>query len=184
MIYFSSDPHFGHDRDFIWKARGFDNIQDMNETIVERYNSRVGEDDDFYILGDLVVGNIDEGLDALRRVNGHKKIILGNHDTLTRIELYREIPDLEIIGYSTLLRYHNKRGLFYLSHYPALCGNFRQHGTALCLAGHTHSKNVWGDVPGVYNVAVDAHDCYPVSAEEIREFIKNLGDGNENNDNL
>ena len=31
-IFVTSDLHFGHDREFIWKARGFNSVQEMNET--------------------------------------------------------------------------------------------------------------------------------------------------------
>ena len=30
-IYLTSDWHFGHDREFIWKARGYSSVEEMNE---------------------------------------------------------------------------------------------------------------------------------------------------------
>lgn len=35
MIYFTSDLHFGHDKDFIYKSRGFNSIGDHDNTIIE-----------------------------------------------------------------------------------------------------------------------------------------------------
>ena len=58
-IYLTSDLHLGHDREFIWKARGFNSIQQMNETIVETWNRTVDDDDDIYILGDVMLGSPD-----------------------------------------------------------------------------------------------------------------------------
>jgi calcineurin-like phosphoesterase family protein len=29
-IYLTSDLHFGHDREFVWKVRGYDSVQAMN----------------------------------------------------------------------------------------------------------------------------------------------------------
>ena len=31
QIYVTSDLHFGHDREFIWKARGYNSVDEMNE---------------------------------------------------------------------------------------------------------------------------------------------------------
>ena len=44
-IYFTSDLHLGHDRDFVWGARGFENLEAMETAIVERFNSTVTDDD-------------------------------------------------------------------------------------------------------------------------------------------
>ena len=33
-IYFTSDLHFGHDREFSYKPRSFENVEDMNKTIL------------------------------------------------------------------------------------------------------------------------------------------------------
>lgn len=41
MIYLTSDLHFGHDREFIWKVRGFSSIDEMNEVYVDKWNSLI-----------------------------------------------------------------------------------------------------------------------------------------------
>ena len=46
MIYLSSDPHFGHAKDFLWRPRGFSSVEEMNEGIIERWNLIVEPDDD------------------------------------------------------------------------------------------------------------------------------------------
>lgn len=52
----------------------------MNETILERHNAVVGADDLVWVLGDVAMGSIAESLPFLRRFNGHKILIAGNHD--------------------------------------------------------------------------------------------------------
>ena len=61
-IWLTSDWHFGHDREFIWKARGFASIEDMNEYIITAHNTMVNPDDDVYVLGDLMLGNSEKGI--------------------------------------------------------------------------------------------------------------------------
>ena len=46
QIYVTSDLHFGHDREFIWKARGYDSVDEMNEDYVHKWNITVDNDDD------------------------------------------------------------------------------------------------------------------------------------------
>ena len=44
----------------------------------------------------------------------------------------------------------------------------------LNLHGHTHSKDMfYEDRPYMFNVAVDAHNCYPVLLDDIIEHMKN-----------
>jgi calcineurin-like phosphoesterase family protein len=43
----------------------------------------------------------------------------------------------------------------------------------LNLYGHTHQKsNFYQDIPMVYHVGVDSHDCFPVSLDVIIDEIK------------
>ena len=60
-IYLTSDLHFCHNREFLYKPRGFDSVWDMNKVIVESWNKVVGADDDVYVLGDLMLNDNDEG---------------------------------------------------------------------------------------------------------------------------
>lgn len=69
-IFLSSDYHLNHNKDFIYKARGFECVEDMNEEIVKRHNEVVRWDDDIYLLGDLMLMNDEEGIKYLRRLNG------------------------------------------------------------------------------------------------------------------
>ena len=57
QIYVTSDLHFGHDREFIWKVRGYDSVDEMNEDYVHKWNITVDNDDDVYVLGDLMLGD-------------------------------------------------------------------------------------------------------------------------------
>ena len=41
----------------------------------------------------------------------------------------------------------------------------------LALSGHTHSKELF-EPCGSYNVAIDAHECHPVSLDQIIDDFK------------
>lgn len=176
MIYFTSDLHFCHDRGFIYEPRGFENVEEMNKTIVENWNNIIKKDDIVYILGDLILNDNAKGIHLLSTLNGQKKIILGNHDTQARIELYKALPNTEVIGYADMLKYNGYH--FYLSHYPTVTSNVDDYEKplkqrVLNLFGHTHDcRPFFHNHYTLYNVALDAHDNTPVSIEQIIEDIK------------
>ena len=176
-IWFTSDLHFGHDRDFVWKARGFENVEEMNKAIVERFNSKVQPEDTVYILGDLMLGENEVGENYLSQLNGKKTIILGNHDTSKRIKIYEKYA--EEIAYAKVIKY--KKRQIYMSHYPTLTGNLDDTPghCVLNFHGHTHqTENFTGDYIFMYHVGVDSHDCYPVLIDDALEELKeNRGKG-------
>ena len=82
-IFFTSDTHFYHEQDFLYAPRGFQSTEEMNEAIIERWNSVVKNDDVVYHLGDVVMGHYDANV--LTRLNGLIRFIRGNHDTSKKI---------------------------------------------------------------------------------------------------
>ena len=53
MNHYIADTHFGHDNIRRLSNRPFDSIEEMDETIINNWNSKVTDDDDVYILGDF-----------------------------------------------------------------------------------------------------------------------------------
>lgn len=178
MIYFTSDLHFNHNKDFIYKARGFNSVEEMNEKIIDNFNSVVDYADPVYILGDVVLGDIESGIECLKRLNGRKILIIGNHDSDNKILRYKEEGIFSDIQFGFRMK-ANKRTHFYLSHYPSLVNNFDDPKKIWNLHGHTHSTEKF-EITGHknYNVGLDAHNCFPVSIETI------LNDINERKQNV
>ena len=82
MIWICSDWHFNHDKEFVWEARGFKSVDEMNAEIVKRHNLIVAEDDDVYVLGDLCMsGELEINKNFIESMNGKLHIVLGNHCT-------------------------------------------------------------------------------------------------------
>lgn len=173
MNYFTSDLHIGHDKDFIWKARGFNSIEEHDTQILINWNTVVTPEDTVFILGDLCMsGNKEEWNRIYKNLNGNKVMITGNHDTISKIIKYT--TDYNIINYGLSMYYkYSKKKNFYLCHYPTFVDNYTSDKFFWCLAGHTHSKDPFEyGKHCVYNVAVDAHNCTPVSIETIIKDIE------------
>ena len=174
MIFFSSDWHIGHDKDFLYRPRGFQSIEEHDEAIITNCNKIVKEDDELWLLGDLALGEEEEWDKWLSQINCKNiHFVIGNHDTDRKIAKYINEYWFEFHGYADMIKY-SKRYSFYLSHYPTLTGNFDFDKRPVWnLSGHTHSQEKFYDKYAVYNVALDAHNNYPVSIEEIVTDIIN-----------
>lgn len=170
MIYLTSDLHFGHDREFIWGARGFKSIQEMNDAYVARWNEKINLEDDVYVLGDLMLGD-KSNIEYLKRLNGKLHIVFGNHDTNTRQQLYAELPNVVETAWAIKLDYRKYH--FFMTHFPCMTGNLEKESLkqmTLNLYGHTHqTTNFFEDRPYMYHVGVDSHNGYPVLLDDIIE---------------
>ena len=74
-IWITSDTHFGHDKDFIWKARGYCSIQEHDEDLIKKWNERIKPDDIVYHLGDVIMGEAEHWLECLKKLNGEIHIL-------------------------------------------------------------------------------------------------------------
>ena len=175
-VWVTSDLHLGHDKPFIWEARGFDSVQEMNQTIIKNLQKTITKPtDELYICGDVTLGEIDREL--LLQIPGHVHIILGNHDTDARAQVYKDLG--WSVSYGERIKYTDgtKRGKmsFLLTHYPTLTANSRDKISqwVINISGHTHSSQKWkSEYPFIYNVACDANDCFPVALSTIVNFMK------------
>jgi len=166
-----SDFHFQHDKEFIWKERGFSSVDEMNKEIIRRYNTIIREEDDVYILGDCIMGKLDSGLELLKQLKGKKYLAYGNHDTDNRLKAYKESGMFEDIQMGYRLS-HGKYSLI-LTHYPTLVANREDPKKVWSIHGHTHDKEKFNkSVSKTYNVCMDAHECFPIDLEEIIKDIK------------
>lgn len=179
MIYFTSDLHFGHQKEFLYEPRGFKDIQTHNKTIISNWNNLIKPTDTVYVLGDLMLSNTDKGLKNVRQLQGEIFIILGNHDTSNRIEEYNKLPNVKDICYATVIKYNNYH--FYLSHYPTITSNFDfdkpLKARLINLCGHSHIKDPFADWDKynspIYHVELDAHNNMPISIDYIIQEIEN-----------
>ena len=173
-IWLTSDLHFGHDREFIWGPRGFKNVDEMNEAIIKNWNTAVAPEDEVYVLGDLMLGDNETGIKMIKQLKGTIHIVLGNHDTKARVEMYQECYNVADIQYATVIKF--KGYSFYLSHYPTITSNLEKEFGKHCLInlfGHTHQEtNFYNGLPFCYHIGLDSHNCTPITIDQVLEDIK------------
>lgn len=171
-IWISSDHHFSHKNILKYQSstRPFDSLEEHDEQLIQRHNSLVKPKDDVYFLGDFAFNSdIDYVAKCLRRMNGNKHFIYGNHD---KVMYNQKIKD----QFNWMKNYYELRVPFKINnkkvapivlfHYPIHSWNRMHHG-ALHMYGHTHDA-----VHQLYDgrardVGVDANMCYPFNVEEL-----------------
>lgn len=179
-VWITSDLHFCHDKDFCYKPRGFNSVNEMNKAIVENWNSIVSKDDKVYLLGDVMLNDNIMGFKLLESLNGDITIVSGNHDTLTRLSIYEDAYSVvKVAGPAMFLKY--KGYSLYLSHYPTKVGNYDNDkplkARMINFCGHTHTPDRFCDMNEnmglVYHVELDAHDNKPILLDDAIDDIKN-----------
>ena len=104
-IWVISDTHFSHyNMVHKFKTRPFDTVEEMDETLVENWNKTVKPGDKVYHLGDFAFGPKTEHPKIIKRLNGKKRLIVGNHDDVKslapyfeKVMLWRKWPDFGLL---------------------------------------------------------------------------------------
>lgn len=162
-VFFTADTHFNHAKccDLFRKGR-FSSLEEMNESIIERWNSRVTKGDRVYHLGDVALGGASEARKILDRLNGQIFLIRGNHERVAEHKLCmsRFVWIKDYFG----LKFGDQK--IYLCHYAFRTWNCAHHGS-WNLHGHSHGTLL--ELPNARqcDVGVDCWDFYPVSFEEV-----------------
>lgn len=141
----TSDLHFGHRNvmKFCHKTRSkWSNVEEMNEGLVEEWNSKVLPGDIIFHLGDFSFMKKVATVDILERLNGSKFFILGNHDKGARqvLQRYGTVCDYYETNYHLEGHTgHPESVKVCMSHYPMREWN-QCHRGSLMLHGHMHGS--------------------------------------------
>lgn len=164
MKFFTADTHMNHSNIIKYCNRPFQTVEEMNETIINNWNSVVKDNDEVYHLGDFVLTKDRFAMKNFRgKLNGGIILIKGNHDRLNRedYQLFNKVAELMEI------RYNGQK--ITLCHYAMRTWNCSHHGS-LHFYGHSH-----GTLPIFRNsldVGVDANDFRPLSIDEAIKKIE------------
>ena len=147
----------------------------MNEAIIERWNKIVEPRDTVILLGDVMLGDNEKGLECAKQLNGRIHLYQGNHDTMNRISALCKLETWFNYGFSSVEKIYGYN--FYFSHFPTVTSSLENNAPLnkilINVHGHTHSKQkFFYDVPFMYNAALDAHNCTPILLDEVIGDIK------------
>lgn len=174
MIWFTSDTHFCHKGILVHRPM-FHDVEEMNETLITNWNSRVDGKDDVYHLGDFSFAGTQRTLEVMVRLNGIKYWVTGNHDKEQSKKpeisaLFRWIKPYHLLKVRDPFSPHAWVGKqrIVLFHYALRVWDRSHYGT-WHLYGHSHG-NLFDD-PNArsMDVGVDPNKFYPISYDEVKE---------------
>lgn len=165
-ILFTSDTHFGHENVIRFCKRPFENATQMDTAMIEMWNSVVSKNDTVYHLGDFAFRCPPERVQKIfRKLNGHKHLIIGNHDRKPTITLpWASRPEH--------MKFVTVDGIkIVLCHYALRVWSSSHHGS-LHFYGHSHA-NLPGNSQSV-DVGVDEWNYMPVDLPTIQAKLATL----------
>lgn len=174
-IWFTSDTHFGHRNIIELSKRPFGSMEEHDEKLIENWNSRVARQDTVYHLGDFALAPVAFSIPILRKLNGNKILVFGNHDHKTIKKnrggeigsLFGSMHDIHEIKVPDSAISGGKRRIV-MCHFPMMSWN-QMHRGSWMLHGHCH-----GSLPADMSklrldVGVDCWNYMPVHLDQLRE---------------
>lgn len=135
--FYISDWHYGHANIIAFDNRPFRSVEEMNEALVSRWNRVVSPGDIVYVLGDMFWCNSKDAVPVLKRLNGSKFLIRGNHDRCSDSVFQKQFAKV-----ADYLEIEDAGRKVVLCHYPIPC--FKNHFYGWYhLYGHVHASFEW-----------------------------------------
>ena len=161
-IWTISDTHFSHyNMVHKFKTRPFSTVEEMDEVLIENWNKTVKPGDKVYHLGDFAFGHKDKHPSLVKRLNGNKRLIVGNHDDVKslapyfqKVMLWRMWPEFGLL-------------FTHVPVHPSTLGESRFTGVPIKnVHGHIHQNP---SPPGPYKcVSVEQINYTPINIEELK----------------
>lgn len=160
--WFTADTHFNHRQIIGHCGRPFDSAEGMNEVLIANWNSRVGDRDEIFVLGDFGFSRSDsESVESIfARLRGRKHLVIGNHDLKNPKVL--KLPWVWAEPAATFKCGGHRAELL---HYPMETWN-RAHWGAMHFHGHSHGS-LATHRPRRFDVGVDTADYAPIAWETL-----------------
>lgn len=155
-----ADTHFGHKKVIVFEKdfRPFETIEQHDDELVYRWNSVVRSCDTVWHLGDVLFG--EKSFETLGRLNGIKKLVMGNHDVYPAAKYLEHFS--QIMGAARVSD-------VILTHIPVhpqqlwnrFIGNIH---------GHLHSREL--DDDRYFNVSAEQNDLTPILFDEVVDTLR------------
>lgn len=162
-IYLTSDLHLNHANIIKYCNRPFANVEEMNESLISKWNKTIKKDDIVLFLGDLALTKGKKDTDYwLSQLNGVILFFKGNHDKKSKTKVLFTTGTFTHQGVD-----------FFITHDPA---NKPKDWTGWTLSGHHH--NNWplefpliNPITKTINVSTELTGYMPILLDELINLI-------------
>jgi calcineurin-like phosphoesterase family protein len=157
-VFVTADTHFHHLEVIHFSKRPFKSVNEMNQTMIERWNNKVSNNDLVFHLGDFAHRISNNKIKEIKdQLNGTIILVPGNHDRRRIMKKFGFV----VAGYTL------KVGNLLMSHHP-----MRVRNGLINVHGHLHQ---WKSQHGL-NACVDVNNFEPVPIEwYFKEAERMLG---------
>jgi calcineurin-like phosphoesterase family protein len=143
----------------------------MDETMVRKWNEKIGPRDSVYHIGDFALNNPAQFKEILKLLNGSIYLVKGNHEDTAlkckgRFEWIKDYYELKVPD-DSLPKGRQKIVLF---HY-AIRQWQDKHSDSFHLHGHSHGMLEDDKKSLSIDVGVDCHNFYPLEYSEVKEIM-------------
>jgi len=164
-IFLIGDLHFNHRNIIKYCSRPFNSVEDMNKQLIKNWNSVVGKNDIVYVVGDFALCGKQKIIEIGQRLNGRKRLVLGNHDQAS-IETYRAA------GFEFVYNHHIVLDDFFIVSHAPLVG-ISENSPFANIFAHVHNDPTYKDFScRSFCVSAERINYTPVWFEVVKETIK------------
>lgn len=167
-IWVTSDTHFNHANIIKYCNRPFLSVEEMNDVIINNWNDVVPKEATVYHLGDFALGDKSLIPDLLNRLNGHIKLVMGNHDNYEKMINCVYSGYINSVSWEEVIKVEKK--IIIMNHYPfSSLPDPNSNYSTIQLHGHVHSTpdKQWSGFSNQYDVGVDNNNFKPVNLYEL-----------------
>ena len=144
-----------------------EDVSRMNEDMIARWNDVVSRDDIVYSTGDFCFGSRSKVESVFPRLNGRKRIVLGNHDRL-KFKDYYEIGFERVYDHPIIIR-----DFIILSHEPLQW--VKDGSVYLNIYAHVHDQEMYKDyTANTFCSSAERIDHTPIELDEIIKRCQTL----------
>lgn len=175
-LFFTSDLHFDHFNICSYCERPFSNRKEMNEALINNWNSVVPSDGVVVCCGDFMLQHkidVQGYLKKMSKLNGNILLCRGNHDMIP----LSSVKNKNLIAVVDIANIDVDGKRIMASHYPMMCfpGDYQVFGHIHTLKdGKVHGLDSF--VPDLlsynqYDVGVDQNNYKPISYFELMDIF-------------
>lgn len=166
QVWIWSDQHFGHKNIIRFSNRPYPTLDLMHECMILNHNDYVEPGDVVIWVGDVAFLNDNAANELLRKCNGYKILILGNHDINHGKVKKLDFDEIHLLKHINFKYGHSNTFDFVFTHYP--CHNFDDR--TMNIHGHEHVAHLYTNTPNHINVNCELHGYKPLSIIQLAEM--------------
>jgi len=163
-VFFTSDEHYGHRNVIRFCRRPYEDVDEMDEDFISKFNETVPKDGLTFHGGDFCLWSKTSEVyrKYVSRLNGNHVFLMGSHDRWLNNKTSHEIIEI-IIDKQPIVICHYAMRVWHRSHY-----------NSWLLYGHSH-----GNLPPEgksWDIGVDTNGYRPLSFDELRDIMNHRPD--------